>query len=236
MKVKNVLYGYCRISTMKQKLERQIENIKREYPEAVIISEAYTGTKVDRPKWSNLYKHLKTGDTVVFDEVSRMARNAEEGTALYFELYDKGINLVFLKQHHIDTEAYKEALAAVGIQIDTDSSAEGVLISDIVNALNKFMRAKIKADIYKAFEQAEDEVNHLHQRTSEGVRRAQAEGKQVGRATGTKVETKKAKEMKVKIKKLSKDFDGAMTDVEVMEVLKIARNTYYKYKKALSEA
>ena len=48
------LYGYCRISTMKQKLQRQIENIKAKYPEAVIITEEYTGTTTDRPTWNKL--------------------------------------------------------------------------------------------------------------------------------------------------------------------------------------
>ena len=101
------VYGYCRISTKKQSIERQERNILKEYPDAQIIKEAYTGTKLDRPEWNKIYKNLKQGDTVVFDSVSRMSRNADDGTALYFELYDKGINLVFLKEHYIDTELYK---------------------------------------------------------------------------------------------------------------------------------
>jgi len=39
------MYGYCRISQKKQSIERQIRNIKEAYPEAVIIEEAFTGTK-----------------------------------------------------------------------------------------------------------------------------------------------------------------------------------------------
>lgn len=45
---------------------------------------------------------------MVFNSVSRMSRNAEEGFALYEDLYHKGIRLVFLKEHHIDTETYKK--------------------------------------------------------------------------------------------------------------------------------
>lgn len=41
------IYGYVRISTKKQNMERQIRNIQKEYPEAVIIKEVYTGTNVD---------------------------------------------------------------------------------------------------------------------------------------------------------------------------------------------
>ena len=43
------VYGYARVSTLKQKIERQIANIKEQYPDAVIITESYTGTTTDRP-------------------------------------------------------------------------------------------------------------------------------------------------------------------------------------------
>ena len=56
-----------------------------EYPTAHIVQEAYTGTSILRPEWSKLYRVLKDGDTVVFDSVSRMSRNAEEGFSLYEE-------------------------------------------------------------------------------------------------------------------------------------------------------
>ena len=67
------IYGYVRISTKKQNMERQIRNIQKEYPEAVIIKEVYTGTKFQgRKELNKLIKQLKAGDTVVFDSVSRM--------------------------------------------------------------------------------------------------------------------------------------------------------------------
>ena len=76
-------YGYVRVSTMQQNIERQIRSIKERYPDAIIIQDEYTGTKMDRPQWSKLYKTLKAGDVVVFDEVSRMSRDAEEGFKVY---------------------------------------------------------------------------------------------------------------------------------------------------------
>ena len=72
-------YGYCRISTKQQSIERQVRNIKAAYPDADIKQEAYTGTKIDRPVFDSLIAALKPGDTVVFDSVSRMSRNAEDG-------------------------------------------------------------------------------------------------------------------------------------------------------------
>lgn len=224
--MKNTVYGYCRISTMKQKLNRQIDNIKREYPDAVIITEEYTGTTLDRPNWSKLQKRLKSGDTVVFDEVSRMSRNAEEGFALYEDLFNRGVNLVFLKERHIDSSVYRQAL-------QNSVSMTGTDVDVILEGVNKYLMILAKRQIEIAFATAQHEVDYLHQRTSEGVRKAQAEGKQVGRATGSKIETAKAKAAKEVIRKHSKDFNGTLTDAEVIKLTGIARNTYYKYKREM---
>ena len=224
--MKNTVYGYCRISTMKQRLQRQIDNIKREYPDAVIMTEEYTGTTVDRPTWNKLQKRLKSGDTVVFDEVSRMSRNAEEGFALYEDLFNRGVNLVFLKERHIDSSVYKQAL-------QNSVSMTGTDVDCILEGVNKYLMILAKRQIEIAFQTAQHEVDYLHQRTSEGVRKAQAEGKQVGRATGSKVETAKAKAAKEVIRKHSKDFNGSLTDAEVIKLTGIARNTYYKYKREM---
>lgn len=55
-------------------------------------------------------KRVVQGDTIVFDSVSRMRRNAQEGFEVYEELYGRGVDLVFLKEPHINTETYKTAL------------------------------------------------------------------------------------------------------------------------------
>lgn len=52
------VYGYCRISTKQQSIERQIRNIKAEYDKAVIITEAYSGTTMNRLEWNKLYKKV----------------------------------------------------------------------------------------------------------------------------------------------------------------------------------
>ena len=110
-------YGYCRISTGKQNIDRQIRNIKDEYPEAMIVEEIYTGTKMEgREKWLKLIKNVREGDRIVFDSVSRMSRDAEEGFTAYEELYHSGIDLVFLKEPHINTSVYKKAMES-GIEI-----------------------------------------------------------------------------------------------------------------------
>lgn len=64
-----MIYGYCRVSTPKQKIDRQVENILREYPDAILVKEAYSGRQIDRPEWNRLLRRLRKGDTIVFDEV-----------------------------------------------------------------------------------------------------------------------------------------------------------------------
>ena len=51
---------------------------------------------------------MRFGDTIVFDSVSRMSRSADEGVKIYFELYERGVQLIFLKEHYIDTAIYAE--------------------------------------------------------------------------------------------------------------------------------
>ena len=50
-----MLYGVGRISTGKQNIERQVRNILAKYPNARIIKETYTGTKLEgRKEFENL--------------------------------------------------------------------------------------------------------------------------------------------------------------------------------------
>lgn len=232
------LYGYCRVSTKTQKLERQIDNITKAYGEDVIIyAEKYTGTKVDgRKEFSLLMKRVKNGDTIIFDSVSRMSRNAEQGVKTYFELLDRGVELVFLKEPHINTSAYKAMKEKqIDIIANTESEAMNNLVDAIIDALNKYAAELLIEQIKIAFEQSEKEVTDLQVRVSEGMKQAKKRNPelQIGQKKGAKLNVAKKEPMKKQIRKLSKDFEGHNTDKEVMQITKLARNTYYKYKKEL---
>lgn len=231
------LYGVARISTGKQNIERQIRNILAEYPDATIVKETYTGTKLEgRKDFENLLKILKPGDKLVFDSVSRMSRNSQEGCELYEQLFNKGITIEFLKEPHINTDVYRQALDnQIKLKLDTGNKATNELMNNIIDSLNKYTIALAKEQIKIAFDQAEKEVQDLHQRTKEGILTAKLNGKQIGRATGTKVETKKAKATKEIILKHSRDFDGTLSDVECMKLAGVTKKTYYNYKKQLRE-
>ncbi len=224
----NVIFGYARISQSKQSINRQIRNILEAYPQAVIISEAYTGTTLIRKEWQKLFDKVKAGDTIVFDSVSRMSRNADEGFTAYENLYNRGVNLVFLKEPHINTEAYKKTLSGY---IDTTGTAVDI----ILNAINDYLMVIAKEQIKIAFTQSEKEVLDLRQRTKEGIITARLNGKQIGLAKGTKLTVKKSKPAKEIIQKHCKDFGGNLSDTEVIKLAGISRNTYYKYKREIKE-
>ena len=75
----------------------------------------------------------------------------------------------------------------------------------------------------------------FRQRTREGIRTARLNGKVIGRPKGAQVTTKKSIEMKEIIEKHSRDFSGTLTDVEIMKITGLTRNTYYKYKRELKD-
>ena len=125
------VYGYCRISTPQQNIERQVRNIAAAYPAAHIVREVYTGTACQgRRELDKLLRIVQEGDTIVFDSVSRMSRSADEGCALYETLYKRGVNLCFLKEPHINTDTYKQALQRqIGTAPETGSAATGSFVA-----------------------------------------------------------------------------------------------------------
>lgn len=219
-------YGYCRVSTSRQKLDRQIENIKRFAPDAVIVSEKFTGTTQDRPAWQRLKKIVKEGDTIVFDDISRMSRSASEGFEDYKQLYQSRVNLVFCKQRHLDTDCYRQTM-------EQGVSMTGTDVDLILAGVNEYMMRLAERQIQIAFEQSEAEVDLLHKRISEGLRQAQIDGKTIGRQKGSTYQTKKSIMAKKVILKHSKTFGGSLTDAEVMKQADISKNSFYKYKREL---
>ena len=222
-----MIYGYARISRPTQNIQRQIRNISEYEPNAKIIAEAYTGTTQERPEWSKLLKKLKPNDTIIFDSVSRMSRNAEEGMIEYENLYKKNINLVFLKEHQIDTQTYKSA-AAQQIEMTGNEIAD-----EFIKAINNVLMLLARKQIYLSFEQAQKEVDDLHKRTAEGIKTAQINGKQIGQKRGTKKKKKKAEQAKQIILRHSIDFGGTLSDSDVIRLADISRNSFYKYKREL---
>ena len=234
-------YGYARVSTNKQSLPRQIQRIRLEAPEAIIFEEKYTGTTQDRPEWKKLLKAVKKGDTIIFDEVSRMSRNAEEGFRQYTELFEKGVELVFLRTPTINTSNYRKAL-------ETQIEATGDEVADcIIEALNKVLRILQRKQIESAFQQPQQERDDNSYRTSSGMKAKgatneyDADGNIVKQGsiskakTGKNLTTKKSIEAKAIIRKHSKDFGGSLNDADCQKLAQVSRNSFYKYKREIKE-
>ena len=260
------IYGYVRVSTLEQNKERQIQNILRDYPKAVIMTEEYTGKTMDRPVWSKLYSKLKKGDVVVFDEVSRMSRNAEEGFKVYQELFEKGCQLIFLKEPYLNTDVFSGQIQRATVKTGKDYLDQGLKI---------ILMGVAEEQIKIAFEQSQAETDLRAQRAGEGIAEAKKhneelevlypdsykdhpEYSQIGREKGDKLTIKKAEPIKALIRKYSRDFEGTLSDMELLGVLstktvkipnkkrsgkveereisaKLSRNTLYKYKKEMRE-
>lgn len=234
-----ITFGYARISTKSQVITRQIENIKRECPTAKIVQEVFTGTKIDgRQEFNKLLKQAKELNnkgnhvTIIFDSVSRMSRNSQEGFNLYQELYNEGIDLIFLKEPQVNTTKYKEALKK-------SFEMTGDIVDYILEGINKYNMALVKRDIEIAFDQAQKEVDDLRQRTKEGIAIARVEGKRTdgtwGTKKGTKLTTKKELEAKKKMREFLLDPNNKLKDKDIMALVGVTRNTYYKYKKEIME-
>ncbi len=220
-------FGYCRISTGRQNIERQERNIRTAYPNAVIVKEVYTGTKFQgRKELEKILDKVQAGDTIIFDSVSRMSRDAEEGFQLYEELFHRDISLVFLKEPHINTETYKRAVM-------NQINMTGDKIDLILEGVNQYLMELAREQIRIAFEQAEKEVSDLHQRTKEGIETARLNGRQIGQRKGTTYETRKAKAAKDSILRHNKSFGGSLIDEETMKQAGISRKSFYKYKREL---
>lgn len=231
-----MIFAYCRVSTERQSLKRQIENISKVYPDIpgnAYYCDKFTGSTQERPSWQKLLRKVKHGDTIVFDSVSRMSRDAESGAALYEQLYSAGVTLVFLNEPQCNTDVYRKSA-------EESIPQTGNEIADIyIEATNKVLMILARRQITIAFEQAEKERLDICKRVKDGMRAAQiaaaerGEVKTYGAKPGKNIDTKKSRAAKEVIRQHSKDFCGSLSDKECLKLAGCSRNSYYKYKAEL---
>lgn len=109
-----------RISTaverQKQKFTRQEAALKK-FAEQNKIEFIYTAREdasgknfTDRKEWNKIEKLVQDGDTIVFKDISRFTREAENGYKKYMELLNRGVNLIFIDNHTVSTSYIKQLL------------------------------------------------------------------------------------------------------------------------------
>lgn len=119
--MKNYIFGYARVSTEAQNLDRQLDALKN-YGVDIIYNEKITGTKKNRPELSKLLDRITEGDTVVVESLSRLGRSTKDLIELTEIFQSKGVNLVSLKE-----------------AIDTNSPT-GKLLFTLMSAIAQFER------------------------------------------------------------------------------------------------
>ena len=149
------VYGYVRVSTKEQNLDRQILAL-REFgiPESLIFQEKQSGKDFERPVYKRLVKKLKPGDTLVIKSIDRLGRNYDE----------------ILEQWRIITKEKRADIVVLDMPLlDTRQGRDltGTLIADIVLQLLSYI--------------AQTEREFIRHRQAEGIAAAKARGVQFGR-------------------------------------------------------
>ena len=119
--MKNYIFGYARVSTEQQNLDRQLDALKKHGCD-VLYNEKMTGTKRDRPELAKMLDRMTEGDTVVIESLSRLGRSTKDLIDLTELFQSKGVHLVSLKE-----------------SIDTSTST-GKLLFTLMSAIAQFER------------------------------------------------------------------------------------------------
>lgn len=97
-----MIFGYARVSTIEQNLDRQLDALKVAGAEE-IICEKITGTKADRPQLNKLFDKLRSGDTILVLDLTRLSRSTKDLFSLVDKIEKKGANIKSLKENWLDT-------------------------------------------------------------------------------------------------------------------------------------
>ena len=149
------VYGYIRVSTKEQNLDRQILALG-EYGvhEKQIYQEKQSGKDFERPVYCRLIEKLKPGDTLVIKSIDRLGRNYDEILEQWRILTkEKKVDIVVLDMPLLDTRQGHDLT--------------GTLIADIVLQLLSYV--------------AQTEREYIRQRQAEGIAAARARGVHLGR-------------------------------------------------------
>ncbi|PGU02898.1 recombinase family protein [Bacillus cereus] len=156
--MKHKKFGYVRVSSKDQNEERQIQNMKDlGIEDRDIFIDKESGKNMERENYQMLKRLVRTGDTIVFDSLTRLGRNMND-TLEEFRYYEKHkVNLQFIKEPYINVN----------------------YIGENTNDVIQSAIQKATLTILSAF--AEKERIDIKQRQAEGIALARKQGKRLGR-------------------------------------------------------
>lgn len=136
------LVGYCRVSSLDQNLNRQIDalvevGVKKRH----IYQDQFTGTRKQRPQLDRLLKELEAGDIVVIPDLTRLSRSTRDLLEIVQQTKDKDASIKSLKDTWLDTTSanpYSDFLLTV-------MSALSQLERDLISQRTKEGLASAKA-------------------------------------------------------------------------------------------
>ena len=115
-----MIYGYGRVSSTTRYAGgddgSSLESQERKLLEAgceEIVLEAYTGTKMERPKFTKLIEKLKSGDTLIVCKLDRLARTAAEGSLLVRDLVERGVKVNILNMGIADNSPMGKLMTTI---------------------------------------------------------------------------------------------------------------------------
>ncbi len=192
------IFGYARVSTKEQNLDRQIEELKKyvENERNIIIDKA-SGKNFERDGYKSLKTFAREGDEIYIKSLDRLGRNKDQIKDELKEFKDRGIIVRVL-----DVPTTLVNLSQFG---DMQKSIFDMINNILIEVLGTI---------------AEQERNTIRTRQTEGIAIAKAKGKHLGRP---KAEYPKNFELYYTQWK-----NGDITAVKAMELLGLKRTTFYK--------
>ena len=155
-----MIYGYIRVSTKAQKIDRQYEEIKQfGIEDKYIYVDKESGKDFDRTNYQKLIKRIKKDDLLVVKSIDRLGRN-------YHMILDEWSYITKTKE--ADIKVLDMPLLDTRIE---GKNLVGKFISDIVLQVLSFV--------------AENERNNIRERQAEGIRIAKEKGVKFGRPKAT---------------------------------------------------
>lgn len=214
-------YSYMRISTdtERQNFARQEKALKKYAEEQSIeyliefAEEKSAKNFTDRKQFNKLDKLLQSGDTVVFKDLSRFTREAENGYKKYMEWLERGINIVFLDNPTISSDYIRQMMNTAESQdLVTKTAMEGI----------------IKLLLIVELDRAEQQRRYISKAIKDGIA---ASDKGSGRKKGSldKMTDELRRDLELYM------HDRTITQKAVMEKHGISRNTLKKYVMRLAE-
>lgn len=174
------IYGYARVSTLEQNLDRQLEQLKA-YGCEKIFQDKITGATTERPALTELFDILQPGDTIIITDMTRFSRSTKDLFALVEEIQERGCYLKSIKDTWLDITSdnpYSHFLLTV-------MAAVSQLERDLIKMRQKEgIELAKKKGVYKGRPKTYTENNPRLKHALDLYESGQASTKEAWRATG----------------------------------------------------